>query len=220
MRERAERSVSVGYAIAIFTVLAQSAGHIVGVRMLDDRFWNLNADVEENAVAWAGSAATFAAALAAFALALVPREIDRRLLLLALLVAAFSLDDALGLHERVAASGVDALGIPDDAGRLVWPVVYLPLLVAVLFLLLDAARRVFPRAGRAVLLGVAALFVAIGAELVAAAATVGLDVTRGSWPDVLEVVVEDGAEIGGWLLIAFGLTAALLVRVGEEEEEA
>jgi hypothetical protein len=214
--ERAQLLIGVGYAIAAGTVVVQSAAHVIGVRLLDDRVWNLNADNEGNALTWAGSAATFTAALAAFVLALVPREVDRRLLALSLLLAAFSVDDAIGIHERLAVSGADALDLSADAGRAIWPVVYLPALVAALLLLLEAARRGFGRAGRMVRHGIALLVVAMAAELTAAFATVVLDVRRGSWPDVVEVVIEEGAELGAWLLIAFGLTAALIVRASEE----
>jgi hypothetical protein len=206
----------LGYAIAVGTVLVQSAAHITGVAVLDDRFWNLNADVEGNVLAWAGSAATFAAALAAFTLALVPKQVDRRLLTLSLLLAAFSLDDAIGIHERLAVRGADLLGVSPDAGRAIWPVVYLPALLAALLLLVDTARRVYDGARRMVRYGVALLVVAVAAELVAAFITAVLDLGRGSWPDVVEVAIEEGAELGAWLLIAFGLAAALLVRADEE----
>ena len=209
--------MTLGYAIAATTVVLQSAAHVVGVSVLDDRIWNLNADVEFNAVAWAGSAATFAAALAAFALALVPADVDRRLLALSFLLAAFSLDDAIGIHERLALRGADALGLSPDAGRAIWPVVYLPLLAAGLLLLLDTARRVFEGAGRLLRHGVALLVLALAAEFVAAFLGTVLDVQRGAWPDVAEVTIEEGAEIGGWLLISFGLAAALVMRASAEE---
>lgn len=217
MPERAVRLVALGYAVTLGTVTVQSAAHIVGVRMLDDRFFNLNADVEGNTIAWAGAAATFAAAFAAFVLALVPALVDRRLLVLVAILAFFSLDDAIGLHERLAERGADAFGLSDEAQRIVWPPVYLPILALTVLLLLDAARRIPAEAARALRLGIVLLVAAVAAELGAAFLGVVLDVERGSWPDVLEVVVEEGAEIGGWLLIAFALAAAVTARLAQGE---
>lgn len=215
--ERARSLIRHGYVIAGGTIAALSAAHIVGVRLLDNAITNLNADEEGNVLAWAGSASIFAAAFAALVLALTAASVDGRLLAVAGIAAALSLDDAIVLHERLAKRVVDALGMSEGAQRLAWPPIYLPLLAVMLFLLLDAARRIPPTAGRSLRVGLGLLGLAVATELVSAYPMIVLDVELGSWPDALEVAVEESAEIGGWLLIAFALAAAAAARLARGE---
>ena len=211
----ADRLVKLGITIAAATVTAQSAAHLIGVRLLDDRYLHLNADDEQGFPAWLSSSATFTAAFAVLLLALLREEVDRRFVALAALLAFFSLDDAVGIHERLAEKVGGALGYGDTAERLIWPVIYLPLLIVGVSLLLYVGRQLPDALERLLRWGLGFLALAVVAEgfstLLAAA-----DVERGSWPDVLEVIVEEGAELAAWILIATALFAAVLAILNED----
>ena len=208
----------VGLAIAAITVTAQAVAHVVGVRLLDDRYLHLNADDELGLAAWVSSAATFAAAFAALVLALMPEQIDRELLALAAVFAFFSLDDAVVVHERLGEKVGDALGVGESAERLVWPVLFLPLFAIAAVLLVRTARRLPEELGRLVSAGIALLVLAVATELVSSALYQLADVERGSWPDTVEVVIEESAELGAWILLATALLAAVSASVREDRE--
>jgi hypothetical protein len=59
------------------------------------------------------------------------------------------------------------------------------------------------------LLGLAVAFevAGLGTELLADEST--------TWPDSIEVALEEGAELGGWIFIAAGLSASLVVEVAD-----
>jgi hypothetical protein len=211
-----DKLVVLGVAIAIVTVTAQSVGHLVGVRLLDDRYLHLNADDELGLAAWTSSSATFAAAFGVLLLALLEKTIDRRLIALALLLAFFSLDDAVVVHERVGEKIADALGYGEDAERLIWLVLFLPLFALGLVLLVYASRRLPAALDRVLKWGIGLFVVALAAELLSSVIYSAADVERGSWPDVLEVIVEEGAELAGWILVATGFLAAVLVLLDED----
>lgn len=208
--------VMLGVAIAVFTVIAQSVGHLVGVRLLDDRFLHLNADDEHGLAAWTSSSATFVAAFAVLLFAFLQETIDRWLVALAGLLAFFSLDDAVVVHERAGEKIAETLGYGDDAERLIWPILFLPLFVAGLGLLLYASRQLSPRLSRLVLWGMALFVLALAAEATSSLVYSAADVERGSWPDVFEVIVEEGAELAGWIIVATAFLAAVLVRLDED----
>jgi MFS family permease len=216
--ERASALLRVGLAIAAITVTAQAVAHVVGVQLLDDRYLHLNADDELGLPAWVSSSATFTAAFAAFVLALMQDRIDRSLLVLAGLLAFFSLDDAIAVHERLGEKAADALGYGETAQRLIWPVLFLPLLALAALLLVRTARRLPEQLAGLVYLGLGLLGLALATELVSSALYELADVERGSWPDTVEVVLEESAELAAWIVIATALLAAL--SIGAREDRA
>ena len=216
---RADRLLEVGVTIAIATVAAQSAAHLLGVLALDDRFLHLNADDEHGLPAWLGASATFAAAFGVLMLALLRETIDRKLIALAGLLAFFSLDDAVAIHERIGEKVAGALGYGDIAERLAWPAVFLPLFFAGLVLLVYVGRQLPARLERLLQWGVGLLALALAAETVSSALYAFLDVERGSWPDSVEVVIEEGAELGAWMLIATALLAGVLGILDEDRAD-
>lgn len=209
------RLVRLGVTIAAATVAAQSAAHLVGVRLLDDQYLHLNADDEHGFPAWLSSSVTFTAAFASLLLALLREAVDRKLVALAGLLAFFSLDDAVGIHERLAEKVGDALGYGDTAERLIWPIVYLPLLIVGVALLLYVGRQLPQRLERLLRWGLGFLALAVVAEGVSTVLSAA-DAERGSWPDALEVIVEEGAELAAWILIATALLAAVLSLLSED----
>jgi hypothetical protein len=201
------------FPVAIGAVAIQAALHLGNAVVLDNRISSFDADHEGNLIAWAGSSAIFAAACSAGLLALV-RARDRLLLgLLAAAVAFLSLDETAALHERIGQAGVRAFGLPDDDyGRLVWPVVWFPLLAGVVLGLWRLAKRARPAPRQAIRAGLALLVVAVAAELVWAAFPIsGGEI--GSAPDALAVSLEEGLELAGWLLVAAGLAAIAFAEV-------
>jgi hypothetical protein len=213
-----ESLVALGVVIAIVTVTVQSAGHLVGVRLFDDRYLHLNADDELGLAAWTSAAATFAAAFAVLLLVLLKEAIDRRLVMLVALIAFFSLDDAVVVHERAAEKIAHSLGYGDYAERLIWPVLFGPLFLAALVLLVYASRQLFERARDLVRLGIGLFVLALGTELISSAVYSAAEVERGSWPDVFEVLVEEGAELAGWILVATAFLAGVVARLDEDRE--
>jgi hypothetical protein len=204
-----------GYVIpfAFAAVALQGLVHFGNAVALDSRISSLDADHEGNLIAWAGSSAIFAAACAAGVLALTRRGKRLLLGLLALAVAFLSFDEVAAVHERVGQAGVRVLGLgDDDYGRIIWPVVLLPLLIGLVYGLWRLSERARPAPRQAIRVGLALLAAAVAAELAWAAFPIsGGEV--GSWPDALAVSLEEGLELGGWLLVASGLAAIALGEV-------
>jgi hypothetical protein len=218
LRDERAALLRFGLAIAAITVTAQAVAHVVGVHLLDDRYLNLNADDELGLPAWLSSSATFAAAFGAFLLALMQERIDASLLVLAGLLAFFSLDDAIVVHERVGEKAADALGYGETTERLIWLILFFPLFALAAILLVQTARRLPTDHARLMYLGLGLLVLAVAAELLSSVVYELAEVQRGSWPDTVEVVVEESAELAAWILIATALLAAVLIGAREDRE--
>jgi hypothetical protein len=150
--------------------------------------------------------ATIAGVPAALLLAAVRPSRRRSLLALAAALSFFSLDDAVFLHERIGELDTE-LGLGSSGGRLVWPAVYLPLLTGTLYLLLVASRAAPAPARRILRVGSGLLVAAVVLE-VSSYSLVRLGYGFRDWPFTIEIVLEEGLELAGWILIAGGLTAA------------
>lgn len=209
-----DRVVVAGLAVAVVAVLVQTAAHLGNAAFLDNRFTLLSADAEGTPFSWASTVACFAAAFAVLLAAAAFPALAPRLLLLAAILAFFSLDDAVGLHERLGAEVLSPLlGLPAYTSRLLWPAVYVPLLLLAVALLWRLAREGPTRARHSVRLGVALLAGAVAAE---AASTLlfRLGVTHGDRIDFFEVALEEGVELAGWIFVAAGLTSCALHTLG------
>jgi hypothetical protein len=194
---------SAGIALAAVGVAVQTASHLFQAFVAQSA-WYLSADRDDNAFAWASSVATFAAAFAALCLyGLVGR---RRLLVLAILLALFSLDDIATAHERLALHGESALDLAMFSRRYLWIVLFLPPLALGLALLLSVAREAPPRPRRLLLGGLVLLGVGVATEALTYL-TFSAGEVEGTTLDAFEVVVEEGAELAGWILVAAALTA-------------
>ena len=125
--------------------------------------------------------------------------------------AYLSLDDQLGIHERIGdvADRADSL-VRWEPARVLWPLVYLPLLAAFLLALRHVAGRLPARQARFVVVGIALLVAAVIFELLSAAVVrAGFD--RDSVVYAFEVVLEEGAELAGWILIGGALLSAFVL---------
>ncbi len=187
--------------------------HFLDTLFLDARFNTLNADLEENPVAWMGTVAEFGAAVGAFLLALsLPRQRMRYGVLAAILVY-FSLDDAIRIHETMVLHVEKLLGIQSDYGRDMWPLIYFPVAGLAFWIMWHAAGKVPDRAGRFVRTGLLML----GASIVCEMLGTTWAPAEGQAPSAayaLEVAVEKALQLGAWPLIAAGLVAMALTCVG------
>jgi hypothetical protein len=215
-RDLGERLASLGARFALVAVVVQTATHLINVLLFGSRWEKLNADVELGVFSWASSSATIAAAFAAAVLAIVTRA-GLRLWALVLVLAYFSLDDAVVIHERVGDSWATALGL-EDPRRLLWVGGLAPLLACAFLLTWAVVRESTGVIRRVLIIGLASLVTAVLAEIVAA------NLVAAGWartlPHTLEVVVEEGAELGGWILIASGLMARVVAVVADARHAA
>ncbi len=196
--------LSVGLALAIAGVAVQTTGHLLqafAFPSLDE----LNADRDaNNPFAWASSVTIFGAALATFVLYGLSRRWT--LLLLAVALMFFSLDDIVAFHERLALRSETALDLWEYSRRAVWVVLFLPLLAYVSIVLVAIARRADARTRRFIYVGLGLLIFAVGVEA-SSAVTHHWGYKGESTYDAYEVAVEEGAELAGWILVAAALTA-------------
>jgi hypothetical protein len=205
----ADTLVRFGVRVALVAVVVQSAAHLGNEFLLDDRVQGFDADVEGTSFTWASSVATFTVAWAAALHAAAFESHRREFGLLAVIAAWFSLDDVAIIHERAALKvGEDILGLPDYAAVRLWLVAYLPLLLLVGLVLWRLADESPPPADRAVRLGLGLLVASIPVEIAGLGtrrvAEDGTDV-----PEDFRIALEEGLELGGWIVLAAGLTAVL-----------
>lgn len=212
------RIVLAGAVVGAVAVGTQTALHLLATLVLDASsglLWYLDANNERTPFTWGSGVAAFAAAFALALIVLVRNTAAPDLILLAALIAYFSLDDILQLHEQLGLK----LGerVFEDIRPVVivrtWVLVYVPLLAVVAALLFRMTRD-RRRADGLVRLGLLLLALAVAFE-VAGLGTGWLADEGTTWPHSIEVALEEGAELGGWILIAAGLSARLVVEVAE-----
>lgn len=196
-----------GNLVAVAAASFIAVAHVVNERVLGGDVWSLDADLDGNAISWISSEATFVAALAAFALGLLVAERRRILLVLAALLAYFSLDDMVAVHERIGTMAREGLGLETGWGRSIWPVLFLPLLATAFLGLWRTASTQPAPAGEQIRRGLALLVLAVGLEVGSTAIHVTGNGT--GWLDALEVALEEGLELAGWILISAGMIAAV-----------
>ncbi|ADB31239.1 hypothetical protein Kfla_2157 [Kribbella flavida DSM 17836] len=197
------RFVSIA-SVALTGLLAVS--HVVNTLLLDGRSAILNADKDQSVMGWAG-VATQAAVAAVLGLLAAASVRHATVTFCAVMVAFLSFDDFIQIHERV---GGLASPFP-HAGRLLWPVFYLPLL-AILFVQLwrvaqdtDLTERALVRGGLLTL--ALSVLLELGTPLLFAGGQ-----GRGSPGYEIEVAIEESLELAGWMWIGGGLAACLIRR--------
>jgi len=201
----------IGLLLAVVAVAVQTVAHLTNEFLLGGRVEGLDADVEGNAFTWASSAATFGLGLVAFLYAVVMLDRRRIFGLLAGIAVFFSLDDAVQVHERLALEiGEDLLGLSDHVAVRLWIVLYLPLLLVAGALLWIVSQQVWSPAGRFVRFGLVALIASVPVEI-AGVVTRPIASDGFEAPEHFRIAVEEGLELGGWVLAASGLAAALVV---------
>jgi hypothetical protein len=208
------RVVQVGCILAVVAVAVQTVAHFANAFFFDYGVWNFDADGDGNALTWASSVATFTAALGAFLLGVMARTPEWRLVALAAVLAFFSLDDAVGLHEELTSEVVHGLDAPTSVGRVLWPLLYFPVLAFVVISLWRLAAGAHRHIRGPIVVGLALLAAAVAGETMSS-----LWWEEESRPliDDVEVAIEEGAELAAWILIATafgGMVVGRLLRVG------
>ena len=200
------RLLALGIWLAVLGGVVQGVVHLATYNRAVDL---LNADDEGTVWSWASSGTTFAAAVAALVLLAVRPSATVPLAVLAATFFFLSMDDAITLHERIVHSRVESLGPIDDGARVVWPLLYLPVLAAAFVLAWTLAQVVPQRVGRLLRIGLVLLVAAIAIEI-AAAGLVEAGYESDSFVHNVEVAVEEGLELSGWMLVATALFAAAI----------
>lgn len=218
-----DRTAAVAARILTGTlVLAVAAVALQTVVDLFD-FWALGRDVELlladsdlGVFSWASVAATSVVAVGGLLLLTVDGRRSRLLWFVAATAAYFSLDDQVGLHERMGDIADRAEGLAAwEPARLLWPALYLPLLVALFLGIWRLAGGFSRRPARFVTVGLALLAAAVVLEVFSAAVIrAGFD--RGSVLYELETVLEEGAELAGWILIAGAFLTAFVLALRDD----
>lgn len=198
-----ERLLGVGLVLALVAVAAQTVIDLVNAFALGGRHDQLNADVEGNAFAWASAGATFAAAFVCLFHAVVLRERRQLFVALAAMFGFLSVDDIAQVHERIGWRLQQNLALPESIGARSFVFVYVPLVLAAAYLLWRILVGEPERTRRFVLAGLVLLGLAFALE------PLGTAWEFESTPDRIESAVEEGLELGGWILIASGLAALL-----------
>ena len=203
----ADRLLSTGLVLAATAFAVQALVHLLNFVLFDLELEELSAGSEEGVFTWASTVATFAAAFALLVHAASGPSWRRDLLLLAGILAFFSFDDVLQVHERIG-DAVEELGIPDEweLRRIIWPAVFFPLLAAAFVLLLRLSRASPARERRFIRGGMALLVAAIALEAISTV-QFRLGWEKRTWPFEIEIVLEEGAELAGWIVIAAAVTA-------------
>lgn len=203
-RATSSRLLRVGIGFAVVGVTIQTAIHLLNAALDGSQYLSVNG--EGNPVTWVHSGVIFAAAFVCTLRTTILTERRREWAAMAAMLAFLSFDEMLVVHERVVAEMLEVLELPLVWDSVVWPVLYLPLLGALLLLLVTVARLAPTGTGSVVLVGLGFLVAAVAAEVLSAPVSTSGE----SWPHVLEGAVEEGAELVGWILITTSLTAITL----------
>ncbi|HEY7707481.1 MAG TPA: hypothetical protein VH968_09965 [Gaiellaceae bacterium] len=209
-----DRVITVGIALAVAAAAWIFVSQFAYVFVFDGDAGPLNADAENNAFSWAGSVVTFTGAFVAFLLANVLQEQRGRFLVLAGTLALFSLDDTLQLHEDGGTRVANELGLGDSWVHGLWPALFFPLLVFAFLLLWRVAEGLSERAGLVLRVGLGLLVLGVAAEALASL-WYSAGETAETFVGALQIAIEEGAELAGWVLIVAGLTAAACRAIGD-----
>ena len=215
-RSADQRSLVVaGVSLTFLAVSLQTALYLVDVYAFDRRFGTFDVDQESGFPAWAASVAIFSTGFIALLLGFV--ESSRKLSLWALggAVIFLSFDESLIVHERVGLAVTDALDLSDTYLRVAWPAAYVPLLAAIAALVFQLARTSTDPARRLLLAGLLALAAAVGLEIAGLALDLVPSLTIGLLYTV-QIALEEGAELAGWILLTTGLVVRLFDQMARQ----
>lgn len=198
----AARSLAVPALVAVplTLLLAQTAAYALGATVWDWRVAGLDLDLEASWFGKASALLTLAAGLVVLAGALATTLGTRTRLALGAALVFLGVDDLLAIHERIGWRVANAVGGGDDVLRLAWPIAYLPFVVLVAVLLLRARPGLTRHETRAIVVALGLLAFAVVAEVVGFGLK-ELGYRNRTAPDVVEVALEEGAEIAGWALV-------------------
>lgn len=210
-----DRVITWGIALSVAGLVIQTALHLTNFVVFDGDINGFDADADYSASSWAGISAIFVAGTGALLVGLVLRR--GVFYALASLFTYLSFDDFMRVHERLSELGtVVGIGKEEDLGRVIWPLLFMPLLVAGAALIWIAANQF---SGRASWLIRGGLFLLVSAVVLEAssAVIVQLGYEHLSWPYQIEVALEEGCELVGWAWIATALLAVACFALDRRE---
>lgn len=198
-----ERVLRVGLAIALAGLVVQSIADVLNQLVPAEPYRAFDVDEDGGIFTWPVMVATFTAGFAALLVRLIhPRW---QLTLIAVVFAFLSFDDFFGIHERVGRLDED-LGIPEEWNlKYLWPIVFLPMFGLAAAIVWFLAERLSGRVSDFLRVGVLLLGFALVLELVSPA--LYTQWPEEGWQSRVEILVEENAELVGWILIASALTA-------------
>ena len=208
--ERRHDIVAAGVLLTVAAVAVQTALYLADVYVLDRRVGTFDVDGEGGLSSWAASVTTFSTALLALLLALVQSARRVHLFVLAAAAAFLSFDEVVIVHERIGLKVTEALDLSNTYLRIAWPIVYLPLLATVAAILFQLARTNTDPVRSLLGIGLALLACAVGLEIGGLALDLIPTLTETSWLYTMEIALEEGAELAGWILITTGVAVLLL----------
>jgi len=208
--ERRHDIVAAGVLLTVAAIAVQTALYLADVYVLDRRVGTFDVDGEGGLSAWAASVTTFSTALLALLLALVQSARRVHLFVLAAAAAFLSFDEVVIVHERIGLKVTEALDLSNTYLRIAWPIVYLPLLATVAAILFQLARTNTDPVRSLLGIGLALLACAVGLEIGGLALDLIPTLTETSWLYTMEIALEEGAELAGWILITTGVAVLLL----------
>lgn len=176
--------------LAAGSIVVFGIAHAVNAWVYDREFAALDAGTGSSLFEWIGTLAVALSASAAVVCGF--RERDPLLFLLGGLLAIVAIDDVLGLHK-------DAPG-----GNLVLASVLLPI-----FVLLWRLPRNYGAAKRATRIGLLLLAFSVVVGGVAERLVNRQDWTHRDAGYELKILLKDGSEVAGWMLVAAGLLAGI-----------
>jgi hypothetical protein len=205
------RVLRCGYALAVAGAVVQASLHLLDVYAFGGTVAAIDSDNagEGNVFTWASSSATLTAAV--FCVLLLLAERRAALGFLAAVLALFSLDDALALHERAAPAFLEAVGADVRFSRVAWPVLLLPLMAFVALAIWRRAATTTWDERRVLRGAILLLGLAIVLELALFPAPDGSRARQLLEPPF--VAAEESIELGAWILLAAGLASVFIRRI-------
>ncbi len=182
--------------------------HFFNAFVLDRAVPGLDANQEGTPLVWASSVATWTVAVAAFVAATMRTGPLPQLLFVACATAFLSMDDMIGVHERLAKMLVLEFGVTDAWDSVLLPMFYLPLLAVTAVLILRMARSGTSATFRDAVVGLSLLVAAVALEALSASWS-----TETNLMHTIEGGIEEAMELAGWILIASSTLAAMLANV-------
>lgn len=205
--KRLAATMRAGRALALVGAAVLLAAHFGNALLLDHRITSMDADHAGAPLTWASGVATAAVAVAALLAALMtgPRL---AMTTLGLATAFFSLDDMISLHEKITRALALDLGFADAWQRLLWPALYLPLLLVTGVLILRMTRTGTDETYRDGVTGLGLLATALAMALLTPPSTEETGLMQ-----TIEGGIEEALELAGWTFIATSALVTMLANV-------
>ena len=206
--EPARATLRVGRWCALVGALILVSVHSVNAIALDGAVTAFDANQDGTPLVWASAVAIWTVSVAALLAAAMRTGPVVQSVFLACATAFFSMDDMIGVHERIAKVLVLQFGVTNPWGGALLPLVYLPLFAVTVVLILRIARSGTMATFRDAVTGVCLLVAAVALETVSA-----------PWSEQTSLLhtlgggIEEAMKLAGWILIASSALAVLMTNV-------